>query len=235
MLAPLREYDFTRYPMICAHRGDTSAGAKENTLEAVSAAIDSGAEMIEVDIQFTTGGDIVCHHDEIDGGGEYERFEHILDLCAEKVYMNIELKGYGVIDELPLLPLVLELVASRQMSECVLFSSFRPDYIAALSSSAITTLIQPPAGLLAAFGLQQFEGLLPSQLLGATHGAAYAAELKELDDKRLADIKANNVHLSVYTINTKAEFDQAIGYGAQAIVTDVPRQLLSYRNAAFGA
>src|SRR5437016_1970730 len=64
VLVPLREYPFDKKPMICAHRGDTSHGAIENRIDAVDTAIASGAEMIEIDVQITSDGVLICHHDD---------------------------------------------------------------------------------------------------------------------------------------------------------------------------
>ena len=49
--------------MICAHRGDTSGGFIENSLAAIDAALESGADMIEVDVQMSADEVLVCHHD----------------------------------------------------------------------------------------------------------------------------------------------------------------------------
>lgn len=233
MLAPLKEYDFSKYPMICAHRGDTSLGAPENSCEAIEAALTSGAEMVEVDIQFTTAGDIVCHHDEISGGGRYERFEDIVALATGKIYLNIELKGYGVVDELPLVPKLFEMIERYHMDERVLYSSFRPDYITELSKEHSTTIIHPTTEMSSFIGIEAIDQWLPSELIMKTSAASYAAQLSELDEWRMSDILSNKIHLSVYTINTREEFDQALKYGAKAIVTDHPRNLVQFRKEHF--
>jgi glycerophosphoryl diester phosphodiesterase len=234
-LPPLKEFDFNRYPMICAHRGDTSLGAKENTLDAVRAALDSGAEMIEVDIQFTASGEIVCHHDEIDGIGKYERFENIIAIASGRAYLNIELKGYGAINELPLLPSVFSLVEQFKMQDHVLYSSFRPDYIKSISATVITTIIHPTHELSELYGGDDIVEMLPSELMSMSGAATYAAQLSELTDRRLEDIKKNNIHLSVYTINSKEDFDKALTCGGKAIVTDEPRELVRYRSQKFSS
>jgi len=234
-LLPLKEFDFDRCPMICAHRGDTSLGAPDNTIDAVRTALDSGAEMIEVDIQFTDGGEIVCNHDEINGGEHYERFEDIIALAAGKVYLNIELKGYGAINELPLLPKLFEIVNRHGMSNHVLYSSFRPDYIKEISKQAIATIIHPTREMSALFGGDDIVNMLPSDLIAITGASTYAAQLSELDDRRVSDIKSHTIHLSVYTINTEDEFTRAIEIGAKAIVTDKPRELVKYRKEKFSS
>ena len=49
-------------PLVVAHRGDTES-APENTLAAFAAAIDAGADGIELDVHPTRDGALVVHHD----------------------------------------------------------------------------------------------------------------------------------------------------------------------------
>ncbi|MCY4112087.1 MAG: glycerophosphodiester phosphodiesterase family protein [Chloroflexi bacterium] len=51
-----------RKPLVIAHRGDTAAGP-ENTLPAFAAAIDAGADGIELDVHPSRDGAPVVHHD----------------------------------------------------------------------------------------------------------------------------------------------------------------------------
>ena len=51
-----------RKPLVIAHRGD-SAAAPENTLAAFTAAIDAGADGIELDVHPTRDGALAVHHD----------------------------------------------------------------------------------------------------------------------------------------------------------------------------
>lgn len=51
-----------RKPLVIAHRGDTAA-APENTLAAFTAAIDAGADGIELDVHPSRDGALVVHHD----------------------------------------------------------------------------------------------------------------------------------------------------------------------------
>ena len=51
-----------RRPLVIAHRGDTAA-APENTLAAFAAAIDAGADGIELDVHPSRDGALAVHHD----------------------------------------------------------------------------------------------------------------------------------------------------------------------------
>jgi glycerophosphoryl diester phosphodiesterase len=52
----------TTRPLVIAHRG-ASGVAPENTCAAISAAIELGADMVEIDVQLTKDGELVVFHD----------------------------------------------------------------------------------------------------------------------------------------------------------------------------
>lgn len=55
-------YDPSRSPLVVAHRGDHREHP-ENTLAAVQAAIDVGADMVEIDVHLAADGEVVVVHD----------------------------------------------------------------------------------------------------------------------------------------------------------------------------
>ena len=72
-------YDAGAGTRVIAHRG-FSGIAPENTLAAVRAAIEVGADMVEIDVTLTADGQVVVIHDETvdrtsDGSGEVFRFK----------------------------------------------------------------------------------------------------------------------------------------------------------------
>src|SRR5262249_24558204 len=111
--------------------------------------------------------------------------------------------------------------------------SFQPEYVSEIAKTEYVTLIHPTSAMLGLNASEKIEDVLPSELLRRTGATTYASALAELDERRLADIQANDIHLSVYTINTKAEFEKAVRYGAKAIVTDRPRELVRFRREMF--
>jgi glycerophosphoryl diester phosphodiesterase len=262
-LLPLKEYPFERRPMICAHRGDTSHGARENTLDAIREALSSGAEMIEIDVQMTFDNVIVCHHDETIGPAEQKvtiwketyaaladklgdkaptRFEDVLAIAKGRSYLNIEMKEYSArLPETFINPLV-DLVRKNGMQEYVLYSSFRIDYLRKMPWDAISTVIHPSVDIVDFFNVRAqvpvwlskaSEEMLPSELMMVSHATTYACRLDELSEERQKNIKSRNIHLSVYTITHEAEFTRAIALGARAVVTDIPHELVELRNKLF--
>jgi len=73
-------------PLVIAHRG-ASAVAPENTCLAVTTAIDSGADMVEVDVQLTGDGHAVVFHD-----------WNLARLASGTGYSQRQLKSLGVGD-----------------------------------------------------------------------------------------------------------------------------------------
>jgi len=100
--------------LIVAHRGD-SHGFRENTVAAVESAIQMGADAVEVDIQQTLDGQLICYHDEIlpntslkpiaactykeaqevflDYQLKVPLLEEMLEICQGKILCDVEVKG----------------------------------------------------------------------------------------------------------------------------------------------
>jgi glycerophosphoryl diester phosphodiesterase len=248
--------------MICAHRGDTSRGAIENSISAVDAALATGAEMIEVDVQMTSDGVLICHHDEVLAKNDdkpiwkrtYEdllsqtnsdalpTFEEVLRHAAGKAYLNIEMKDYSGYHPSRFVHPLVALVRQYRMHDCSLYSSFRFDYIHALPWDSLSVIICPTSKIVAFFNERSVspvitpkpvEEMLPSEILQLAHATSYACMLSEITDTFRADIKKHNIFLSIYTITTVEDFKQAIVEGAKAVVTDMPRELVANRNIHF--
>ena len=127
--------------LVIAHRG-ASGVAPENTLLAFQIALDIGADMIELDVQQTDDGELVCIHDfkvdrttngsgavaelsfheirELDAGQgqRIPTLAEVLDFCRGKLKVVIELKVTDIEKE------VLSHVCERDMLSKVMLCSF---------------------------------------------------------------------------------------------------------------
>ena len=102
-----------RPPLVIAHRG-ASALATENTLAAISLAVEMGVDMVECDLRRTADGKIVLHHDADVSGrplkhltygelqslvkkteGEVPLLEDALTLIRGRAAIDLELKETG--------------------------------------------------------------------------------------------------------------------------------------------
>jgi glycerophosphoryl diester phosphodiesterase len=253
-LKPLREYPFKERPMVTAHRGDISSGARENTLEAIALAIDSGAEMIEVDVQQSSDQEFFCYHDERLAGEEEAIFQmdsaalvskgvtpllSILELVRGKCYMNLEVKEYSPRDPKAFMRNLEGMVERMKMQDWVLYSSFRADYIMEAGWISPTIIIQPSNEMAAYFASrtprptaipQTPESMLPSELMRQCKATSYACEVNELTPARLTDLRKHNTMVSVYTVTTREEFERVIAFGVGGFVTDCPREAVKWRD-----
>ena len=95
---------------IISHRGRTSKNSKDNSLQAVSDAIDLGVDMIEVDVRRTKDSQIICFHDFAIGNipianlhyseivevnSQIPTLEQVLWLAKDKIEIDVELKESG--------------------------------------------------------------------------------------------------------------------------------------------
>ncbi|MHA1587467.1 MAG: glycerophosphodiester phosphodiesterase, partial [Candidatus Thorarchaeota archaeon] len=150
-----------RSKLVIAHRG-ASGYAPENTLKAFRTAWEMSADMVELDVQETSDGYLVCIHDfelprttngegyvgeltyreikELDAG-QGERvplLSEVLDFAEGRIGVNIEIKALNVEGR------ILELVTEREMLDSVMFSSFMHNTVRViknLNTSARTAIL----------------------------------------------------------------------------------------------
>ncbi len=256
-MIPLKDYPFAARPMIVAHRGDTSLGAAGNSIEAFASALISGADMIEVDVQWSADEEFVCFHDESHpdlGAVSAATFREltragvaslveVLTLGKDKTYFNLEIKEYSARDPKAFMHALVRLLAELGLDEYVLLSSFRPDFIREAGWTIPTCIIHPDEAMRELFTFRAYgepivlvrplASYLPSELMEIARATGYACHISELTPDALADIEKRNIFLGVYTITSELEFDEAVTRGARALVCEHPREFAALRNARF--
>jgi glycerophosphoryl diester phosphodiesterase len=109
-------------PLVIAHRGVHNTGLTENTMAAFQAAIDAGADMIELDVRRTGAGELAILHDHAIGkvaldscsldelqartGFRPPLLSEALDWARGRIGLDVELKEDGYVDQLA--PLLLD-------------------------------------------------------------------------------------------------------------------------------
>lgn len=234
--------------IIIAHRG-ASAYYPENTMTAFQAAADMNAEMIELDIMLSKDGVPVVFHDALldnhtNGKGEISAYtlaelkqldagswfdpsfageriptlEEVLEFAAGTIALNIEIKTEAVTDDLKggVAEKCLALVRKYGMEEHVLFSSF--DYRAVQHLKELDSNI--PVALL--YERKQAGKRTPSQLMTDYNADAFNCSFRQLSKKRLADIKAHNIPVFVYTVDKVSRMRKLLSRGVTGIFTNKP-------------
>jgi glycerophosphoryl diester phosphodiesterase len=124
--------------LVIAHRG-VHDGATENTIRSFANAIDVGADMIEFDVRLTSDGEMVAFHDShVQGtpvgqltrmqitsatGAEPPLLQEVLDLCAGKIGLDVELKEGGYVNR------VTEALRNTVDLGQVVITSFLPEVV----------------------------------------------------------------------------------------------------------
>ncbi len=221
---------------IFAHRG-VSGHFPENTLKAIQAALDCGADGIEIDVYALEDELVVIHDRELNrttnGTGVLEDYSlpELLQLDA------------GAGEKIPILWQVLELVQNR----CVLNIELKGHDTAALlvkllhkarselgtdwSTLLISSFHHPM--------LQQIKTLIPELAIGALTASiplsycAFATEIGAvsvncdrafIDEKMVQDAKQRGLKVYVYTVNNEREARRLQQMGVDGIFCNFPNE-----------
>ncbi|WP_306519146.1 glycerophosphodiester phosphodiesterase family protein [Rheinheimera sp.] len=221
---------------IFAHRG-VSGHFPENTLQAIQAALDCGADGIEIDVYALEDELVVIHDRELNrttnGTGVLEDYSlpELLKLDA------------GAGEKIPILWQVLELVQNR----CVLNIELKGHDTAAL----LVKLLHKARSelgtdwstlLISSFHhplLQQLKTLIPELAIGALTASiplnycAFATEIGAvsvhcdrafIDEKMVQDAKQRGLKVYVYTVNNEREARRLQQMGVDGIFCNFPNE-----------
>ena len=222
---------------VVGHRG--AAGVKpENTLSSLRFAMESGADVIEIDVRATKDNVLILLHDESFerlvgiplkardleykwikeniriGGEEIATLEDALRIVGDKAFLFIEIK------EPDITTMAIDLVKTYGLVNRVAFISFYDEVLSIVRSiepRIVTGLIyfKPPGRI--------FE----AKRLGAKIVLPYY---------RIASAKANAVahklgfKVVAWTINDLETAKQMINKGVDAIASDYPDMMVRFRN-----
>lgn len=210
-------------PLVVAHRG-ASRLARENSLEAFAKAVELGADMVEFDVRRTADGRLVAFHDERAAGravnectlaelaaalGEAPpRLEQVVELCAGRIGLDVELKERGSEAE------ALDIVCGRLDPDAFVVTSFLDEAVAAVKR------LRPDvrAGLL----------LRPADEPRTGEWDFLAPHADLVESGRLGDAAG----LYVWTVNEPERLRRCLADPRiAAVITDDPALALSMRGA----
>ena len=196
---------------------------RENTLPSFAAALDLGADGIELDVHATSDRVVVVHHDahlhdgrSIAGttwadlrqaadfaGYEIPRLDAVCELVGGRAELFVEIKGIGIEDD------VLRVITGPQVRAAI--HSFDHAMIARLARRDGT----PRLGLL-------FEDAIPDvAALLAAHGARDAWPHHSLVDERMvASVHGVGGRVIAWTANAPDDISRLAALGVDGICTD---------------
>jgi glycerophosphoryl diester phosphodiesterase len=142
----------------------------------------------------------------------------VLDLCKDRIAVNIEIKTeavskmfFGGIEEK-----CLRLVERCGTREHVVFSSFDPRAIMHLK------LIDDTVPVAVLFEKKHYGSRLPSEIVESVGADAFNCSASELKKKWMADLKANGIAVNVYTVDDAKKMKQLMEMGVSGIFTNRP-------------
>jgi glycerophosphoryl diester phosphodiesterase len=223
-----------RMSLVIAHRGVWGPGGPaDNTLEAFEAAIELGADMIELDVRRTRDGHLIVFHDArvktvpisslrydaLRVKGTHERpplLEDVLKLTKDRIALNLEVKEAGYVEE------TIALLRPFGL-ERFLLSSFL-DEVVALAKALAPRL---RTGLLVATG---FRKALTTRL-PASNADCLCLHHRLADAKALASIDTAGTTCVVWTVNAPRALDRYLIHPAvEGVITDRPALALERRD-----
>jgi glycerophosphoryl diester phosphodiesterase len=220
--------------IVVAHRG-ASGVAPENTLLAHQVAFDIGAHMIEIDVQETEDGELVCIHDyEVDrttnGVGEIAEMSfnelreldagqgqkipslsEVLDFCRGKLKVNIELKVTDVEKQ------VLSLVQKRSMLSDIMISSF-------LHGTLVEARSLNPEVVTAVLVTEIDESI--ADYVIEIDSNALNPQFQNVSEGLIEELHKHNLQIFPWTVNDLQSITEMLKIGVDGIITDFPDRAL---------
>jgi glycerophosphoryl diester phosphodiesterase len=226
---------------VIGHRG--AAGTwPENTLLAISHALEYGVEWVEVDVRMIDDAILLLHDESLDrttnGSGSAYRYSlarlrsldagdgeriplltEVMDLIDARAGLNIEIKQRGIAQTLVALT---DTYMDRQPDwrGRLMLSSFFPEVMAELSTLA------PPGCLLGALS----EGGTEESLGYAARIGAYSLNLplEQLSDSLVQQAHDRGLRMLVYTVNEDDDIRRCYRSSVDGIFTDFPQRAIAF-------
>lgn len=237
--------------IVCAHRG-ASGVAPENTIASIQAALDSGAMMVELDVQVTRDNALVVFHDDqldrtTDGRGRISdrTLEEVKALDAGS-WFDAKFTN----ETIPLLAEALELVRGRAYVNIEIKPLIASVESATNINAIVQTVIDAQMSAHTVFASFDHHALLyiksiaphlktialnvpddqrlPHEVVHECLAEGYGCSLEELTIERVEDCLAHRIPIGVYTVNSPTELEYVLELGVQGAVSNYPDVVMKH-------
>lgn len=244
--------DFVRATpfFVIAHRG-ASGSAPENTVAALQRALDAGAQMVEIDVQFTKDRQQIVFHDAVlgrttNGHGQVANTDYatIRSLDAGS-WFHPTFSG----EHVPLLDTVLPLLRDRAyvnielkpikdrataveditaLTHTILRHDYQPYMVFSSFDHDALRIVKEidPSFHTVALHVPK-DPRPPSEVVIACNADGYGCSLHELSRSRMEDAYTHLIPVGVYTVNTVDELKTALKYRVRAVVSNYPDRIMT--------
>ena len=217
-------------PLVVAHRG-ASAEAPENSREAFLAAVDAGADLVELDV---THGLVVAH----DAGAPGLHLFQVLELLApHPIGLHVDLKQPGdetaVLDALDRYGLRERALLSTAFPRVArLLGTLAPDVPRAIGypRDRVGAAGFPWPGALTRTGAAALRAAMPARiplLLARTQATVLALHHSLCSEAAVAAAHRRDVPVFAWTANDPVAIARLASWGVDAVVSDDPKQALA--------
>lgn len=236
-------YSKRTFPEAVSHRGLRTA-APENSVPAFVAALEAGAEGIELDVHASSDGNVFVHHDEVfpDGSGAYRQFNAATTADIEKARLAGDIP-------IPKLDAVLEAVGSRarvyieikarsienDVARCLKrHSAAHANYaVHAFDHRVVKRMLEIMPSVRT--GILQVGYPIDSREAMRKAGATDLWQHADFVDSRLvADVHSSSGRLIVWTPNDALQWNALSDLGVDAICTDRIDSYVAWRREQIG-
>lgn len=240
------------HPRVIAHRG-FSGKAPENTLAAIDAALEVGADMVEIDVSRTRDGHVVVLHD-----ATLDRTTDGKGRLTETSFAEVRLLDAGswfaerfAGEKIPTLAEVLDRVRRRIPLNVEIKSEAVTEEVEGgfvdrvvrlvrergmqgeviLSSFSTEALRQaralaPEIARAVLYNRREHAGMTPREILDAVDARSFNLSAKEINAATVEACHAAGRSTAVYTVNDAETLRRMVELGVDAIFTDRPDRLL---------
>jgi glycerophosphoryl diester phosphodiesterase len=243
-LLPLSEISNSNCIYVAAHRGN-SGEFPDNSIAAFRSAIEVGADMIELDVQYTKDGKIVVSHDNniFDKKSnskisfcdvDYQEIKNIaqnnslsaslLSDCLKEfqnqIYAIIEMKPFFNENNINVLIKIVDILKDFSFSQNVVIASFDIENIKFIKQNNPT--------ILTAAILNPNNIILPSELKTLCNCDAIICSIEELSKDIASNAQANNIFIGIYGVVSKKDVEKCIDLGCKVIGTNYPEKIQQF-------
>ena len=208
------------------HRG-SKATHPENSIAGFQEAFLAGADRIELDLQLSSDGQVMIFHDQYYEGRPVSECKaadlpavHFSELCEKlkdwDISANLEIKPTRAAEAIT--TTVVKMVADYGIKKSVYYSSFAPDvmdWVKRLDKKATRGRILLKEDFI-------LENLLHLDV------EILSPDYRALDALSVKGLQAAGFIVAPWTVNGEENWQRMIEFGVDEVITDSPRQLLTY-------
>ena len=208
------DYNLPERITVTAHSG--SNGTEDNTIPSIKVALDSGAEIVEFDLNVDENGELKLSHNAPVGGEP--TFEEALVLVkqSDDIFINIDVKTTKNIDKMQ------EIIVKHDMLDRVFYTGISEDFVADVREKS--PLVQYYLNCypeISELGNKDYCDQMADRVI-ELGGIGVNINFKGVTPQLVEACHSKNLLLSVWTVNNEEDMEMFLSMGVDNITTEKP-------------